>query len=250
MRLLYILAGIISFLAALLFTLPADKALQWWGDDLEADIRLFSPQGGVASGSARSVSIDGLLLDETNWRLRPLALLKGRLGFTLKSSVNGNSANAIVEFGMGGRTVIHDLHASLPIAQLLPLFGSVILPLSGNLQVDLSRIVIEDESLFELNGQIQVRSARWTLMRPTLLLGNFNAELSTQDQIMTAAISSDSKSPVATKGQVKVDNGGRYDVDLLVKANTNTDERLNNLLKSLGRPDAQGWYRVKTSGRL
>ena len=250
MRSKYILAGIISFLAALLFTLPADKALQWWGTDLDANIFLHAPEGGVISGSAAGVNVDDLLLDATSWRLSLLSLFKGRLGYVLDTGLSGKEAHGIVEFSIGGKTHIHNFQGQISIAQLLPLLSLPVLPIGGDIVVDIEHLVAEGGQVLSAEGNIQVQSAAWRLMRPALSLGGYNADLATEDEILTAVISNLDDAPVDAKGSVTLDKEGNYQVDISVRARKTAEERLSNLLHTLGKADAQGWYHIKTKGQL
>lgn len=250
MRFLYILVGLLSFLAALLFTLPAEKALSWWGGDLKEVVQLYAPQGGITSGEASAVSIDGFYLDKTDWSLKPLSLLKGRIGYDLYTGVAKRPAQAVVELGLGGKTHIHGLQASASILQLLPLFGAPLLPIEALVSADMSYLLMADEKLSAATGTVRVQNAEWRLARPALKLGAFEAQVTTEDGVITAEISNEETAAVDAKGRITLDESGRYNVDLLVRANRLADPRLANLIKGLGRADAQGWYRVKHQGQL
>ena len=250
MRFAYLLVGLLSFLTALLFTLPAEKALSWWGGDLKDVVHLHAPQGGIASGQASAVSIDGFYLDKTDWSLKPMSLFKGRIGYDLYSGVSKRPALAKVELGLGGKAHVHDLQASASILQLLPLLGSPLLPIEGLVSVDMSYLLLRDEMLRAATGTLRIQNAEWRLARPALNLGGFQADVSTQDELITAEISSEKTSPVDAKGSVTLDQEGRYVVDLQLRTNRLADPKLANLVKGLGRADADGWYRVKHQGQL
>lgn len=252
MKFLYILAGILSFLATLLFTLPPEKALAWWGDELEVEVSLYAPQGGLASGSASAVSIDNFRMDATRWKFYPLSLLKGRLGFQINSEIAGSPAQALAEFGMSGRVVIHDLQAGVPLTSVLPLLqgSGLVLPIGGMAQADIQILDIQGERPTELEGLLKLQRAELSFLRPPMQLGSYQAVLSTEDDLITAEISEAEESPITATGKLTLNSEGRYQLDLRLKPKPAVEQRLLNQLKLLGRPDAQGWYRLQSQGHL
>lgn len=251
MRLLYLLAGIISFLAAILFTLPAEKALAWWGEEMGAEVRLLGPQGGIASGHAAGIVIDDVQLGETRWRLRFISLLKARVGFTIQTEVDRRPSQAVVEFGLGGTTHIHDLQADVAIRSILPLLArGLILPVDGYLQADIPYLRIRQQQLTEAEGQLLLSDAGWSLIRPPLALGSYGLLLTTEDDEVVASISDAQGAAADAQGAIRLDASGAYTVDLQLRAKAGADQRLRNLLQGLGSPDAQGWYRLVSKGQL
>jgi hypothetical protein len=250
MRFSYLLAGLLSFLAALLFTLPADKALSWWGGDLRDIVRLHAPQGGIASGSASAVSIDGFALEKTDWSLKPLSLLKARIGYELNSSIKQRPAQAHVEFSLSNSVHVHALDANVSIVELLPLMGLPLLPIDGLIHADMQYMLLREERLTEAEGIIHIRNAEWRLMRPALVLGSYQLDVRTEDSLITAVISSATGAPVDSKGSLTLDQEGHYEAEIYLRANRAADPRLGNLLKGLGKADAQGWYRIEQQGQL
>lgn len=249
MKFQYLLAGTVFFLAALLWTLPPQKALAWWGDDLQAEVRLYAPQGGAGRGSAAAISIDQLRLDETRWRLRLLSLLKLRLGYAVDTAIAGQPGSAIVEFGLGGSLYLHDVKTSVPVGALLPMFSGLSLPVDGQLHTDIDYLRITGNRPRAAEGSLQLARASWPL-RPPLPLGGARLDLTTEGDRITGQISDQQDAPVEAKGTVSLDEQGAYQVEIQLKPRANADERLRNLMQGLGRPDAQGWYKVRTQGTL
>ncbi|MDX1496023.1 MAG: type II secretion system protein N, partial [Salinisphaeraceae bacterium] len=182
------------------------------------------------------------------WRLG--SLLKGRLGFDIIASIEGQPADVVVELGFGNSVHVHNLNASIPAQRLLPLIGGLNLPLGGTLQAQIDYLHIKNNQPRQAVGTAQLKQAAWHLMRPPLELGSVALKLSTEDTQIMGKLLNEAGSPVELEGEFNLDNAGQYQFTARLKPLTNADPRLANLMQGLGQKDAQGWYRVKTQGAL
>ena len=181
--------------------------------------------------------------------MRPLSLLKARLGYSVVTEINGQPATTDIEFGFGGRVVIEDLQAVIAIEQLLPLVSRLALPIDGTLMADIKKLRVNGVYLKKAMF-FSIKQAGWRLMRPPLALGDFIAQVTTEDEVIKAQLSDEPGAAVSAQGMLTLDQEGAYNLELLLRPKGNADQRLSNLLKGLGKPDAKGWYMLKSNGSL
>ncbi|WP_423820517.1 type II secretion system protein N [Salinisphaera sp. SPP-AMP-43] len=247
-RFRFAIAGGIAFVIGLVVYLPASLVAHWTTDG--TPVQLQGVSGTLLDGQAAYVSLPDGALDNLQWQLAPAALLLGRLSVSVRTDTDLGHLSGNVDRSLFGGNTIRHLHGEATIGWAADLAGYTFVPLSGRIGLDLSQVSFDDQlKVSALDGQVQLTNSRWELLNPPLTLGRFQAQVTHTDDGLAAEIV-DSHGPLALTGQVRLVGQRRYDLNVRLRARAGADERLKKILGQLGRPDNEGWYRVREQGRL
>lgn len=248
MRKIYITTAVLSFLYALLSQLPAQVAWQWYAPQAsEQGIYLHGIEGRLNDGHARHATIQGLKLDSPKWDSSILALLAAQLRMQIGGAIDDYPVTGLLKVSPYGGTQVSQLEGAIPLTRLIPLLQLPFAPLNGVLALDIDHLKAGETRVTAIDGQVSLRAAEWTLMKPGVPLGTLKAELSTEDDVLIAVLSSEG--PLELEGRCTLTADNQYVAEIRLRAARAADPRLENLLKTLGRP-SEGWYRINYKGQL
>ena len=248
MRKLYIATALLVFIAALITQLPAKLVWSWVQDDAAAQsVYLNGISGSAYNGQANSATVQGLLIKQPGWSGNYLPLLIGRTSFDISGSLDGYPLDVEASATPAGALLLGQSTGALTVARIAPLLKLPIIPLDGLISFDIQHARAAAERLEAIEGQVQLRNASWKLIKPPVPLGNLTADLRTEDQVIIADLSSDG--PLEVKGEAKLNPDGSYEADIQIRGASDSDQRLKNLLKLLGK-QVNGCHTIKQSGRI
>ena len=123
------------FACTVLFRAPA----RWMLAALPATIECQNPTGTLWHGNCAQLRIPTGTLNEVSWSAHPWPLLLGRLDVDLRSADAHAAGSARASLRLGGRLLLSQLHAQLPIdSGYLPFF-----PAGWDGQVELALDTLE-----------------------------------------------------------------------------------------------------------
>jgi len=247
----WIALGVGAYLAFTLTAFPAATALAWFGPSQLAAVGV---EGTIWSGRAASVSIDRFGITGLRWRLRPIALLTGRLGGHVEGQLRDGFVNT--DFAASRRRVeLTNLRGGTAIgalAEVLPAVRGV----NGQLSANLSLLVLEDGWPSSAAGELRVAALELTPYIPTrgvseVGLGDYTITFSEAPPGELAAKIADAGGPLEVAGSVTLDARRAYTLDVLVKPRPGAPEVLVEGLKIMTpEPDAEGRRRLMLPGSL
>jgi Type II secretion system (T2SS), protein N len=235
----WLLPGIVGFLVILAVRLPA----AWFGGQLPAQLHCDGLGGTVWHGECEGLSIEQgipnrppLRIDGLQWRLRPVALLRGRASADIELHRGDRTARATVTRGRGGLLDVRALQGDLRIdRELLPplppgwqgvaSFENVTLQLDGSTITQLSGAA-------ELRGLTDGASGR---------LGSYRVEFGSQGQ--AAPFKGTLRSldgPLDLQGHLTVQSDTSWVLEGTVIARSEAPPSLARMLRVLGPADAIG----------
>lgn len=191
--------------ATLIAALPAAIL----GRLLPPDLRLVDASGTIWHGAAADVEFAGRGLGALEWRLHPLALLRGAADLDLHWVDLRWSATARASLGRQAFR-LSDLRAAGPIADLAP-FG---LPpgWSGTATVDLHSLGGDYHRIATIDGQISIAHLASAGFANGIDLGDYRARLGTQTATGAAGLGAnieDLAGPLRLRATVSVDQSNR-----------------------------------------
>lgn len=233
-----VLSAPVGLLYAKLVRNPGASAVQFAGLD-----------GSLAEGRASGVLLRGQpLLAGLHWRLRPLALLLARAAFAIDASgeltLEGKAAKRLT-----GGLDLDDIRAAGPLRRLLLISGDNGVPVDGQFGLKLDRARLRQGFVSRIDGEVTISGLKWTLARDPVVLGDFIARVATIGDLITAKVEPLS-GPLDVGGEIRVKTDRSYEIDLQVKAKPEADPLVQNLVRSLGQADTQGFFHVRSAGSL
>lgn len=248
MRKIYLATAILAFFCALVTQLPARLAWQWWGTDaMQSGVVVAGIEGTLFEGTASGLYFQALQVMQPRWRGHFWPLLTWRMRFDIDGSLDDYPLHTRLTLGPGNRARFKDLQLALPASRIAPLLQLPVMPLAGMVSTDIQNLKFRHDRVTRATGRIELRNAEWLLVRPPIKLGNLQADISTDEDIITAELGSEG--PLQMQGQVRLLADGSYQADIRLRAGTEAGERLGNLLRTLGQP-VEGWHLFKSQGRL
>lgn len=238
--------------AALLVGLVAQIPASWLAQRVQARapaVKLAGVAGTAFAGRAQYLIADGVVVRDVEWRLRPAALAAD-----LTVATDNGRIRATVRRGPGGGIRVTGAEGDASLAWFGRLIGYHQLPVSGDVSASLNEAAINVRhagglGISQIDGRLRLTGAHWELARPPIALGGFTGTLTTEDDAVTLQVA-ESDGPLAVTGTAQLAGGDRYELDLRLHPRAGADERLKSTLGLLGRPDAEGAYRVRERGRF
>ena len=246
-----IIAGLLAALVSAVLGAPAPYLFAWFAPT-DLPVTVSGMDGTLRQASIRAVSHQGrVVARDVEWGWRPSSLLRLGTGWNLRFAgpVTGEAA---LDVSVTGRLSLSKLRAAGDLPGLMAAAGFGGLPLQGQMAARIDTFAIDGEGRpSSLQGHSELLGLSWAVGREPLVIGDFRAELATsEDGTLVATISAPERSPVEAIGEARLQPDGVYQADVRVRARDNASEQVRSILGIIGRPDAQGYYRLRQRGRL
>jgi general secretion pathway protein N len=237
-----ILAGVVTLLVGLIITFPARVAYQWFGP---GGLKLSGIAGSIWRGSAKQGSASGIYLTDIRWSFRPLALLRGRLGYAISSNPASGFLDANVAIGVGGVNM-SDVNGAISLAALgdaLPLKG-----IEGDVSLRFDKLVIRDGWTVGAIGTVDIANLVSRYLSPSVL-GDYRAEFQSADEGILASVEAVS-GVLELAGTITLTADRSYALIGQVAAKPSAPPAIRQQLQYLGSPDARGMRDFRVEGQL
>ena len=245
-----VVLGLLAFVATLVLHAPA-RLLHGWtrGGPGAGAAALHGVHGTLAAGGFAALTVNNrTVLSDARWTLHPAWLALLRLSAQLEAG-----GDTVIRVGVSravfGTWRLTDLNAAGSVKTLLGSLGQPALPIEGQARLEFPLIRLDDGAPIEARGSAQVENLTWTLAREPLPLGSYTADLRTDDKGIAVDLVSGS-GPIELTGTATLAPDRAYDVHLQLRPRAQAPPQLQTLVRSLGQPDAQGWYHVRRNGAL
>jgi general secretion pathway protein N len=240
--------ALLSFLLTLVLHAPA-PLLHAWVATPGGGTAVHGLHGTLAEGGFAALTVNQRpVLGESRWRLQPAWLALLRLSAELETA--GDPVIRVgVSRGLFGPLRLSNLAAAGSVRSLLGSMGQPLLPVEGRARLDFALIRVQHGLPVEARGTAEVADLEWVLARDPLPLGSFSAVLDTDDKGITARLAG-GDGPLELSGTATLAPDRSYDVRLQLRPRPAAPPQLQALVRSLGQPDAQGWYHLRRNGSL
>jgi general secretion pathway protein N len=247
----YVIAAIAAFVISLVVLAPAATLYSWFKPkQTPAAAEFLGLQGSVSEGRMAGLSINGHpALNDLHWTLKPLRLLLAQAAFQVQAGGDAALDGQVALTPWGGVN-LDNLRTGMGVKGLLTIVGQPYLPVDGQTSLDLKGLRLRGHQLKSAEGEIRIHSLAWTLAKDPLILGDFNAHVSTDGGNVLVKIEPVS-GDLEMNGDAKLTVADQsYEAHLQLRAKAGANPMLNNLLSSIGQPDPQGWYHLRQHGKL
>ncbi len=241
--------AVLVFLYALLMQAPAANLYTWFGPR-NSPLQIAGIDGTLKHGNIAALSLRGRpVLKNLQWHLHPLWLLLGRVALQLQGGDGSTTLNSNLQLSPGTLRA-GPLKLDTDLKSVLADAGFRFLPVDGLAQLQVQSLRLDGNQLRDLHGHLQLKSLRWNLGQTTLQLGDFSADATTDPQDTVNAVIKSVSGPLDLSGKASLSTAGDYQLDLRLKAKPGAQPQLVDMLRSLGRPGAEGYYQIHNKGRL
>jgi len=238
-----VLTGGLTFLVLVVASFPARIATQWF---LPADVRLGGVSGSIWNGSASEVAFGEEYFSNLHWSLKPAQLFLGRVALDADLVTLAGPLKTSVALGLGGTVTLNALSGSLSVAGLHPALESN--RIGGQLHLQLDEVVLDGGRLQAASGRVAVDRLRIGSLGSGEL-GRFVADIDTRGDDIVADVQDD-EAVVDLAGSFVVTLGRNYLFTGTIAPNGRTPQSINDNLRFLGSPDADGQRPFRFEGAL
>jgi len=236
-------AGLVTLLIGLVTAFPARVAYRWF---VPETISIAGISGSIWSGSAREARISGLYMRDLVWRMRPMALFAGKLGYAIEASPSSGFVDSSVGIGVSGIITLTELRASLSLQSVQQSVG--IPGLRGNANVQFERLVIDGGFTVAADGVLEVSDLIVPLVHRASI-GGYRAEFFTQESGVMASVE-DTDGVVDIAGSLQVSADRSYQFIGQVAPKNNTPAGMRQQMQFLGSANDRGQYPIRLEGQL
>jgi len=238
-----LVVGLVTFVAGLVIVFPARLAYHWFAPPALA---LSGLRGSVWNGSAAEGMVSGVYVRALSWHLRPLALLTGKIGYTVAAIPASGFIDMKVGLGLTGTVTISELQGSLPLQTLEQ---TVRIPgLRGTMNLQFDRLQFRDGLPVAADGTVEVEN----LVAPAVdraSIGGYRAEFFTQDSGVVASVE-DTDGIVDLAGSLQISKNRNYQFVAQIAPKARTPANVRQQLKFLGSPNDRGQHELRLEGKL
>lgn len=243
-----ILLGLLTFAITAIWLAPT-AFLAPHIQRMAPNIIISGGSGTIWNGTANNLRINNFDLGSVNWKVLPLKSLTS-LSLVSDVTVDGQelTANGQASYAYDRTIRLNDMQfeaESSLVARFQPMAK-----LTGKFQGLINEAEVRPQVFPTVTGVLNWIQGGITFpMR--LAPGNYRADISSQDETITAKIES-ADAPLELKGTTSLNSQWQYQADLVAKAKPGVPPLLNNLLRSAagGNPSADGSVQIKRKGSI
>ncbi len=244
--------GIISFMLALLATLPISFVLSYLPKNIP--IQLSQVSGTIWQGKAVSVRYQNIELGQLNWDIQPLSLFLGQLSSHI--NLNGEQIKLDSDIAIHWDKTLHLSHTQAEIeASFLQNFKKIPAKLAGTFNLNLDSVIVKipnnQPPLPLIQGKIEWHNAQ-VLSPVDIPLGAFRLVIKTRDQTQLGQLNNldTPNAPIALDTKLQLDQKYDYQVMGKIKANKQANALLKMGINSLGKAKADAYIPIDEKGNL
>lgn len=242
------LVGTLVFVVALLVTAPA-RLVAFVLPSAGASAQGLD--GTLWSGQARSLSLLGLRLDQVQWRLHPLRMLRGEVAAAVEAVVPGGFLRGDLFWRLAGSSGARDLEGGAPLRWLSP--GTGAMTGDSQLSVRVETLELKDGWIRTAVGTLNLGDL--TLPIPTLqgklapggYSVGFDARDQAPDQPVKGAVR-DLGGPLEVSGELELRPSREYVLNVSLKPRADTPAELSSALRTVGPRNPDGGYGFSLAG--
>ncbi len=250
----YLVFGLPFYLLFLIALFPAAQAYRFAAEPLAKtlpELNLTGIEGSIWTGRAGMVVFRKALLGEVNWQLSPLSLVfgKAKIKALLQSDDGYLQSHVSTPLG-GGNVALADIEGQLPLGELLRFAPYLPVVLEGRVSLKLPVLELgADGRPLRAEGTVTWHQAAMSAPQ-ALPLGDLQVVLRTEADGQLVGEIGDRGGPLKVAGTLQHSPDGSYRINGTVAAAADAPAAVKQALGWLGKPDAQGRYRLNYSGKI
>lgn len=251
-----LMIGLLSFVVSFIWQLPAALVLPYAEKPLNASFAGIS--GTIWQGQIQQLHIKhkGKTIDlgQANWTFKPKRLLQAQLALDIKLQKTQPQALHLdgTVFAQVDQTIgLENTQFQLSIAQIKPFIPKAAHVLTGDINGDIQQLTWQDKDLPpQLTGTVQWQGG---MTFPKIAVGQYRLKIKPEQADAQQGLHGDIDAlaaPINLAGSIRLDQQWQYDFALNLAQNEQTDEALGNMLKMVGKADANGTINLKKQGSI
>ncbi|MGD8567470.1 MAG: type II secretion system protein N [Gammaproteobacteria bacterium] len=246
----YTLLGLLAYTVFLLVTLPADVAYGFWKTKFggqNVPVMLNDIEGSIWSGRIGESTIKGQQIQSFSWDVNVLTLLLGIVEANVELKVTDGYANGTVGYALFGGSYVNGLEAWLPLNQIDQLVNVAALRPGGAVDVKMSNVKLNNNTVVSAQGDVAWYSAEMTLLKK-ITLGDLQIKFEPNEGGVKGVLS-DQGGPLRAEGVLQLNPDKSYEFKGAFGTRGEQPD-LHAALTTMGRFDRDGMVKVSLKGNL
>lgn len=245
----YFTIGLLAYSFFLVSSVPATVVWKYAPIVNNVDVKDLS--GSLWSGSAQSVTVQGITVNNVQWDFDLPALLSAKLGMNISVGQARSPIYAKGQLEFNGQTLkIDDLFVSSSLEHIQTLVDiPVPAQISGHLSLKATQLVLTKAGCASLDGQLNLQQGTVNTPFAQLDIGQINSTLSCNTQKLMAQIEQRS-AMFDSKGALELMPNGHYKISSTVKPSESVSKNIVQGLSFMGKDNGEGIYNFDFNGRI
>jgi len=241
----YIAIGVGAYFLILVFTWPA-VLVESYIEKQVPGLSLSAVSGSVFHGQAGRVGYQGTDLGPAHWQLLPLLLLTGRVEYHVEFSAPAGPGQANAGVTFAGNIYGHDIDLNFSPERIIYRYSPVAVNSSGVINLLVENFKLDNGFPREFTGKAVWKGA--AILAPgAMVFGDTVLDLKKAGEELVGSI--ENAGDFRVSGEVAIDPGGHYRVDLLLAPEADADRQTLLLLENTTTVQPGGKYLLHSSGQ-
>ena len=238
--------GVAVYLLILVSTFPAARVTGMLEQRL-SDLSILAVSGSVFSGKAGRIVWQDLDLGTMHWQFSPLALLLGRVEYSVELTHSANTGQLAAGMTLFGNIYVHDLEMKLLPDRLINHYSPVEVQTGGEWLLDFEKIDVSDVFSKSTSGEIAWRDA--VILAPVnMVLGQLKLGVQGTDTALLGEILEGGA--LAASGDMSLLADAGYQLNITLQPGPDTTAETYDLLEQGALLQPNGDYLIRHSGKF
>ncbi len=250
----WFILGLLTYLVFLIFYMPAIHVIGFVQEKTNNIVDIENVGGTVFSGTADSITYDGLRVLNVNWSLSVMPLFYGKVNLDINGGSIRNTNQIYVDSSLSV-SLFNTQNISIENTQIFvpakPLFSKIQLPVvitaAGRFRVDIDSFNYE-QGCQSLKGTGNWLQALVNVNANPVQLGTFDAILSCDTPAFVMQITPDNG--ISLDANITLDPAGTYSALGTFAIPANYPQEIKQGAQFFGEPQGNNAYKLNVKGKL
>ncbi len=236
-----------AYVVFLFVTFPAQRAYDYFAEQLPPTIKVYGIKGTVWSGNVELLTLASQHYRNARWHFQPRSLLTGQALFQLDFDNGQSQIKGGVGVDISRNLVLKNLVLQQELIDIQALMQSPA-TVGGKISGRFESLVASRNKMSKAKANFVLRDVALLLPRRTEW-GDFKLVVDSAD-VKTSIKINDQGGPLLVEGSITIDTDNQYDVSLAIAAASGASNDLIQGIGLFGRPANDGKIHLKYSGSL
>jgi hypothetical protein len=238
--------GVAAYLLILVTTFPAARLTGMLEQRL-SDLSILAVSGSVFSGKAGRVVWQDLDLGSMHWQFSPLALLLGRVEYSVELMHPANAGQLAAGMTLFGNAYVHDLELKLLPDRIINHYSPIEVQTGGEWLLDFEEIDVNDVFSGSTSGTIAWQDA--VILAPVnMVLGQLKLDVQGNNAALLGEIVEGGALGASGNASLLVDGG--YQLDITLQPGPDATAETFDMLEDGALLQSNGNYLIRQSGQF
>ena len=238
--------GVAAYILILVTTFPAARVTGML-EQRVSGLSILAVSGSLFSGKASRVVWQELDLGTMHWQFSPLALLLGRVEYSVELTHPANAGQLAAGVTLFGNAYVHDLELKLLPDRIINHYSPIMVQTGGEWLLNFEEIDVNDIFSGSTNGEIAWQDA--VILAPVnMVFGQLKLDVQGNNTALLGEIVAGGA--LGASGNVSLLADGGYQLDITLQPGPDATAETFDLLEQGAVLQSNGDYLIRQSGQF